>query len=126
VLGVAVGAPHSHKSPPELHLVNLNSFVCKFAQVPPPDRCGTIVGPPGGPVPETGTGGETGFWVFKMTDSDEEVVWRKWSGDDGSSESTCDDAAEVVDSYASAESFCVCRRGTKKTQSGHDLKTPKE
>jgi hypothetical protein len=47
-------------------------------------------------------------------------------GDDGSPESVCDDAAEVVDSYDSAESFCVYRRGTKKTQSPLDLKTPKE
>ncbi len=34
--------------------------------------------------------------------------------------------SEVVDSYASVESFCVCRTGTIKTQSWHDLKTPKE
>ena len=27
----------------------------------------------------------------------------------------CDDPVEVVDSYDSAESFCVCRRGTRKT-----------
>jgi hypothetical protein len=31
----------------------------------------------------------------------------------------------VVDTYPSVESFCVSRRGTKKTQSEQDLKTPK-
>ncbi len=61
-----------------------------------------------------------------MTDSDEEDARRKGSGDDGSPETVCDDVAEVVDNYGSVESFCVCRRGTKKTQSGHDLKTPKD
>ena len=45
---------------------------------------------------------------------------------DGSSETVCDDDVEVMDSDVSAESFCVCRRGPRKTQSGHDLKTPKE
>ena len=59
-----------------------------------------------------------------MTDSDEEDTWSKGSGDDGSSESVCDDDVEVVDIYTSVESFCVCRTGTNKTQSGHDLKTP--
>jgi hypothetical protein len=34
-----------------------------------------------------------------MTDSDEEDVWSQGSGDDGSPESVCDDAVEVVDSY---------------------------
>ena len=50
-------------------------------------------------------------------------------GISGSPETVCDDVVEVVevvDSYASAESFCVWWRGTRKTQSGHDLKTPKE
>ena len=61
-----------------------------------------------------------------MAESNEEDAWRRGSGDDGSPETACDDAAEAVDSYASAESFCVCRRGTRKTQAGHDLKTPKE
>ena len=44
-----------------------------------------------------------------MADSDEEVAWRKGSSDDGSPESACDDAAEVVDIYDSAESFSVYR-----------------
>jgi hypothetical protein len=61
-----------------------------------------------------------------MTDSDEEDTWRNGSGDDGSPECLCDDVTEVVDNYVSTELFCVCRTGTKKTQSGHDLKTPKE
>jgi hypothetical protein len=61
-----------------------------------------------------------------MSDSDEDDVWRKGSGEDGSSESVCDDTAEVVDNYGSVESFFVYGTGTKKTQSGRDLKTPKE
>jgi len=61
-----------------------------------------------------------------MTDSDEEDTWCKGSGDNGSSQSVCEDAVDVVDSFTSADSFCVCRTGTKKTQSGHDLKTSKE
>ncbi len=81
------------------------------------------------PGPGTGTGGEIGFWVSQdqeMTDSDEENAYHNGSGDDGSPERLCDDTPEVVDRYVSAELFCVYQTGTKKTQSGHDLKTPKE